>query len=218
MHEQEEQELREIEAALDPEIVAAMDAALAQVEVEQQQAQSASPGAILARYIRDLSAQERVVAFSAVTLCPPEGLTREQVRELLANSATDDAMLSIALVKGSKDVYYYDSGLMTQRFATVQSLIEDKDILATVAAAARHDCKVYPRPLRVQVLLGGPYFYSEDEVLGALARMNGREEYADIATVAASNGKLCIYSTTFMSKKYAQALCEEMEVTWQMNQ
>lgn len=218
MNEQEDPELDAIEASLDPEIVAAMDAALDKAEAEQEAEASASPGGLLARYISEQSARERVVAFSAVTLSPPDPLTREQVKALLADCSADAAMLSVALVKGSKDVYYYDKELMTERFATVQSLIEDKDILATVAAAARHDCKVYPRPLRVQSLLDSPYFYSEDEVLGALARMNGREEYSDIDTVTASNGKICIYSTSFMSTKYARALCEEMEVTWRFNQ
>lgn len=218
MDEQEKAELEAIEAAMDPEIIAAMDAALEKVEADRQKAEDASPGALLAEYITEQSQQERVVPRSVVTLSPPQGVTREQVKELLADSSADKAMLSVALVKGSKDVYYYDSQLMTERFATVQSLIEDKDILATVAAAARHDCKLYPRPLRVRVLTDSPYFFSEDEVLGALARMNGREDYADIDIVTASNGKLCIYSTTFMSKKYAQALCEEMEVTWKLNQ
>lgn len=218
MDEQEKAELEAIEAAMDPEILAAMDAALDKAEAQQQKDNDASPGALLAKYIREQSRQERVTAYSAVALCPPEGVTRQQLKELLADCSADDTMLSVALVKGSKDVYYYDKELMSERFATVQSLIEDKDILATVAAAARHDCKVYPRPVRVQALMDSPYFYSEDEVLGAIARMSGREDYGDIATVTASNGKVCIYSLTFMSKKYAQALCEEMEVTWQFNQ
>lgn len=217
MDEQEKAELAAIEAALSPDIIAAMDAALDKVEAEQRD-ESPTPGSLLAKHIEEQSRQERVTAYSAVTLSPPEGVTREEARELLADIANNSTMLSIALVKGNKDVYYYDSGLMTERFATVQSLIEDKDILATVAAAARHDCKLYPRPTRMVSLMGSPYFYSEDEVLGALARMNGREDYADIATVTASNGKICIYSETYMSKKYAQALCEEMEVTWRFNQ
>lgn len=218
MDEQEKAELAAIEASLSPDIIAAMDAALDKVEAEQQQDDNASPGSLLAKYIEEQSKQERVTARSAVTLSPPEGVTREQAKALLTDLSADSAMLSVALVKGSKDVYYYDSGLMTQRFATVQSLIEDKDILATVAATARHDCKLYPRPTRMVSLMDSPYFYSEDEVLGALARMNGREDYGDIATVTASNGKICIYSETYMSKKYAQALCEEMEVTWRFNQ
>ncbi|MEG0541334.1 MAG: hypothetical protein RR461_11565, partial [Angelakisella sp.] len=181
---------------------------------EAEKTKEVSPGELLAKHIREQTKREKVVAFSVVTLSVPDGLTREQVRNLLKDPASDPAMASIAVIKGSKDIYFYDQELMTERFATVQSLIEDKDILATVASAARHECKVYPRPLRVQSLMDSPYFYSEDEVLGALARMKITDTYEDIDTVTASNGKMCIYSSLYMSKKYAQALCEQLEVEW----
>lgn len=42
--------------------------------------------------------------------------------------------------------------------------------------------------------------------------------YSDIGTVTASNGGVCLYSSEYMSEKYAQALCEEIEVEWKKQQ
>lgn len=211
----EDDELKAIEDELDEETLKAMDAALAEIEAEKSQ--ELTPEKILADYITQKTRQEKLVAYSVVTLSPPDGLSREQVKDLLKNVESLAAFAPIASIDGKKDTYFYDTNLMTNRFATVQSLIEDKDILSTIATTARHDCKIYPRPLRMATLLDSPYFFTEDEVLGALARMKLSHTYEDIDTVTASNGKICIYSSLYMKEKYARALCEEMEVEWKHN-
>ena len=53
---------------------------------------------------------------------------------------------------------------------------------------------------------------TEDELLGAAARMKFEPEYADIGVVTASNGAKGFYSTKFMSEVYAQALIVVIEV------
>lgn len=211
-----EQELDALEQQLDEETLKAIEEALD--AEEQKRSKEPTKGEVLANYILEESKVGKVVAYSVISLSPPEGLEKNEVKELLADTTADVALASIGMVAGKKDRYYYNTDHMTERFATVQSLIEDKDILATVAAAARHDCRVYPRPVRVLSLMDSPYFYSGDEILGAIARMKGIPEYEDIDTVTASNGNMCIYSSQYMSKKYANALCEEIEVERQYNQ
>ncbi len=210
-----DKELEAIENGLSEETLKAMEEALDAAEKEKNR--KFTEEELMAKHINEVTHSEKLVAYSVVTLSPPEGVSKERAREILKNIGNDDALASIKSIKGSKDIYYYDSDIMTDRFAEVQSLIQDKNILETIASAVRHDCKVYPRPLRMKVLLDSPYFYSEDEILGALARMKLSEDYSDIDTVSASNGKICIYSTLYMSKKYAKALCEEMEVEWMRN-
>ena len=210
-----DKELEAVENGLSEETLKAMEEALNQVEMERNK--KLTEDEIMLKYIKDSTRKEKLVAYSVVTLSPPEGVSRDRAREILKNIRENEIFASVKALKGKKDIYYYDSELMTERFATIQALIEDKDILATIASAVRHDCKVYPRPLRMKALLDSPYFYSEDEILGALARMKMSEEYTDIDTVTASNGKLCIYSSLHMSKKYAQAICEQMEVEWKNN-
>jgi hypothetical protein len=101
---------------------------------------------------------------------------------------------------------------MTAHFAELDSLIMDKDILRTIATVTRSDCKLYPRPTQFSKLMGYPFYFSEDEIEGAAARMEKLEEYADIGVVTASNGGKGFYSTQFISRGYAQGLIESVEV------
>lgn len=211
----EKEELEAIENSLSEETLKAMEEALEKVEAEKNREHTESE--IIAKYITDTTRKEKLVTYSSITLNPPEGVSRESVKEILKNIKENEFFSTIAVIKCKKNTYYYDTQYMTDRYATVQSLIEEKDILSTIAAAVRHDCKTYPRPLRMVVLLNSPYYYSEDEILGALARMKLSEDYNDIDTVTASNGKMCIYSSLYMSKKYAKAICEQMEVEWVKN-
>lgn len=211
-HEKEftDEDLKKIEEHMDAETLEAIDKALD--EVEKEQTSTLTPSQILADYIRKINATEKLVCFSKIKLQPPEGLTKEKIVEIVSNLEQDAALNGIKKIDGKKDIYLYDSKMWTERFAAVQALLEDKDILATIAATARHDCKVYPRPLRTIALMDSPYFYTKDEILGAIARLKLEEGYEDIDTVKASNGNICIYSSEFMSKKYAQSLCEYLEV------
>ncbi|WP_312644668.1 hypothetical protein [Hydrogenoanaerobacterium sp.] len=207
-----DEQLKEIEENMDPETLAAIDKALDEVEKEKAKASTTTPSQILADHIRSINKTEKLACLSKIKLQPPAGLTRENVAELVKNLEHDTALAGIATIAGKNDIYLYDTKLWTERFAAVQALLEDKDIIATIAAAARHDCKVYPRPLRTVALMDSPYFYTKDEILGAIARMKLEDGYEDIDTVKASNGNICIYSSEFMSKKYAQSLCEFIEV------
>ena len=122
------------------------------------------------------------------------------------------ALEKIAFIRGKKDLYFYETTLMTAHFAELDSLIMDKDILRTIATVTRSDCKLYPRPTQFSKLMGYPFYFSEDEIEGAAARMEKLEEYADIGVVTASNGGKGFYSTQFISRGYAQGLIESVEV------
>ena len=208
----EDQELEDFAAGLDPETLAAMEAALDAAEAEHNRVKTDDE--ILARYIEDVTLSEELASLSEMLKNPPEGLTADRVKEILAATESSTFFAAIHMVKSKKDTYYYDSENMTDHFARVQMTLQDKDIMAAIAAAVRHDCQLYPRPVPVSSLMDMPYCYTQDEITSALNKMKSTEEYKDIDTVTASNGKVDIYSSKYMSKKYARALCEEIEVEW----
>ena len=58
----------------------------------------------------------------------------------------------------------------------------------------------------------GDFRFSVDEIEGAAARMQLSEEYRDIGVVEASNGAKAFYSSQSLSKNYARALFQDIEV------
>ncbi len=169
----------------------------------------------LAAAILATTKEAHVLPLKKLKLHLPEGVTPEEADSLLTKAGTDEAdpaLEKIAFIQGKKDLYFYETTLMTAHFAELDSLIMDKDILRTIATVTRSDCKTYPRPTQFSKLRAYPFYFSDDEIEGAAARMEKMEEYADIGVVTASNGGKGFYSTQFMSKGYAQGLIEQVEV------
>lgn len=170
---------------------------------------------ILSRYLYDQTAASKVTPHKALLLKPLEGIDKEQMTLLLSGIEGEDvqaALVQIAKVLGKKDTYYYDKTIMTQQYAKIDALLMDKDILETIASVTRNDSRLYPRATPFDKLQGVPFRFSMDELLGAAARMQNEEKYADIGVVEASNGKRAFFSEKHLSRKYARALWEQMEV------
>lgn len=180
---------------------------------EQQAEQAAA--ALLAQTVYDRTAQNLVAPRKWLLKQQPEGLAEGLFLKLLEEvdkEAPREALKNLALIKGKKDSYYYDASIMTPEFAKVQALIEDKDMLATIAEVTRRDCELYPRPAPFSKFAGYPFRFSMDELEGAAARMQLSKEYRDIGVVKASNGASAFYSSKSMSMVYARSLFEEIEV------
>jgi hypothetical protein len=146
---------------------------------------------------------------------PVGNLSREDMQALLDTIGSLDApteLNTISVVKGRKDTWYYDESIMTVQYAKIASLIEEKDILHTIAVVTRNDSALYPRPSEFQNFKNPPFYFTEDELLGAQARFTLDEQYADIGVVQASNGGKAFYSSRFLSPVYAQALIEKIMV------
>lgn len=174
-----------------------------------------TPAQKLAACILAVTKEAHVLPLKKLKLHLPEGVTPEEADGLLTKAGTEDAdpaLEHIAFIQGKKDLYFYETTLMTAHFAELDSLIMDKDILRTIATVTRSDCKLYPRPTQFSKLRTYPFYFSEDEIEGAAARMEKLEEYADIGVVTASNGGKGFYSTRFVSRGYAQGLIEAAEV------
>lgn len=166
-------------------------------------------------YIYHYTSRSKVTGAKALKLSPPEGLTKEEVTDFLAQVEGEEKpqeLEDIKVIEGKKDRYYYDASIMTFQYAQIDAMLEDKDILHTIAEITRSDSKLYPRPTQFKKLRNTPFNFTQDEILGAVARMKMEEGYEDIDVVTASNGQKGTFSTTYLSKKYAQGLIESIEV------
>lgn len=150
----------------------------------------------------------------------PEGMEKDAFVALVDAIGTDacaEELKAIAFIKMAKDAYYYEQTLMTAQYAEIDAMLQEKDLLKTIASVTRKDCSLYPRPTQFSKLMDFPFRMTMDELLGAAARMKFDPEYADIDVTEASNGAKGFYSTKFMSPKYARALIEQVEVEEHLN-
>ena len=170
---------------------------------------------VLYECLRARTEQSKVTGKKFLSMKTPEGLEKEELSALLALIGTAECpeeLKEITCFKGRKDTYYYDPRIMTWQYAELDAMISEKDLLHTIATVTRSDCQLYPRPTQFSKLMDMPFWMTEDELLGAAARMKFEPEYADIGVVTASNGGKGFYSTKFMDEVYAQALIETIEV------
>ncbi len=173
------------------------------------------PARALADYLYKRTALSKVTSKKPLLVSPPFGIAKEDMAALLGTLGTEaahPALANTAWVQGKKDFYYYDGSIMTKQYAALDALLEDKDILATIATVTRSDSKLYPRPTQFTKLMTMPFRFTKDEILGAVARMKNEEQYQDIGVVTASNGASALFSSEHISRGYAQALIERIEV------
>lgn len=169
----------------------------------------------LASYLYDRTAVSKVTSRKHLFISLPAELEKETVEKMLTSVDTEQvhpALSNITMIKGKKDTYYYDKSIMTKHYAELDALLEDKDILATIASVTRSDSRLYPRPTQFSKLMRIPFRFTQDEILGAVARMKNEEQYNDIDVVTASNGKSALFSDKYMTRRYAQALIQQIEV------
>lgn len=162
--------------------------------------------------LRGNTEKQRVTGHKWLLNHPVNGLNKEEMQALLLTIGAADVpseLQSISVIKGRKDTWYFDESIMTNQYAKIAALIEEKDILHTIAVVARNDSALYPRPAEFQKFKNPPFYFTEDELLGAQARFALEEQYADIDVVQASNGGKGFYSKKFLSPVYAQALIEK---------
>lgn len=166
-------------------------------------------------YLYRRTAESKVTGKKPLLLAPPAAMEKETLTALLEGIGTEKAhpaLASDAAIQGKRDVYYYDGSIMTRHYAELDAMLEDKDILHTIATVTRSDSKLYPRPTQYSKLMNVPFRFSMDEILGAVARMKMEEAYRDIGVVTASNGNSGLYSEQYISQRYAKSLLEQIEV------
>lgn len=135
----------------------------------------------------------------------------ENAEEMLAAMEADESCKRIAKIDGEKDVYYYDSDLMTRNYAMIAMFIADKDILRTIAEMVRWNCKTYPSPTPVDYFERHPYYMTKPQMEQALKNLEKSEKYSDIKVFTSGKGVQYLYAESVMTYRYAKSLAEFAE-------
>ena len=127
----------------------------------------------------------------------------------LAAEASEEAweLDDIAVLEGSS-VYLYSTDEMSESFARWAFLAAENDDVATLVENARHESKVYPRPMKAKSLTNRPVYMTAERIAAAFEAVQESGLYPDVKTCSASNGDVYFYSTDYLSDAQAKALAE----------
>lgn len=161
-----------------------------------------TPAQELAGYIR---------ARSASALVTPHALLVSEVEnaeELLAQMPEDPQCHDIVSRKGAKDVYYYSNANMSDNYAMIAQLIEDKDLCTMVSEMVRFNARVYPSATPMRYFQRSPYNLSRETVEQTWQAMQARPEYADIEELTNNQKERFLFSTKYLTRRYAKAISD----------
>ena len=133
-----------------------------------------TPAQELAGYIRSRS---------AAALLTPHALLLTEVEnadELLAQMPADPQCEDITTRKGAKDTYYYSTANMSDNYAMIAQLIEDKDLCVMFAEMVRFNARIYPSATPLRYFRRSPYGLSPEAVEQTWKAMQGKPEFSDI--------------------------------------
>lgn len=128
--------------------------------------------------------------------------------ELKKQWEDDEICQDIVFVKGAKDEYYYSNQYMSDNYAMIASLVEEKDLPRTIAKMVRFNCKTYPAPTPYSYFERSPYFASAAQIERARTVLGSSAETQDIKSLENNEGDKFFYSIRHMSARYAQALAD----------
>lgn len=166
-----------------------------------------TPAQELAGYIRSRS---------AAALVTPHALLVSEVEnadELLAQMPADPQCTDIVSRTGAKDTYYYSSANMSDNYAMIAQLIEDRDLCVMVAEMVRFNARVYPSATPLRYFRRSPYDLTQEAIEQTWQVMQGRPEYADIEELTNNQNERFLFSTKHLTRRYAKAISDVDEWT-----
>jgi len=175
------------------------EAAVAEEEKELSESEK------LADYIRIRSKVGQLTGYSSLQ----EEI--EEVDVLLEEIKAEEESKDIVYREGKKDKYYYSNEHMSDNYAMITALVEDKDLVATVVKMVRFNAKTYPAPTPLNYFERHPYYMSKPQIERVSSMIVGREEYNDIERFTNNKNVDFLSSTQFITSKYAKALAFEDE-------
>lgn len=161
-----------------------------------------TPAQELAGYIRSRS---------AAALVTPRALLLSEVEnaeELLAQMPEDPQCKDIVSRAGARDLYYYSNANMSDNYAMIAQLIEDKDLCTMVSEMVRFNARVYPSATPLRYFRRSPYNLSQEEVEQTWQTMQTRPEYADIEELTNNQHERFLFSTKYLTRRYAKAISD----------
>ena len=161
-----------------------------------------TPAQELAGYIRSRS---------AAALLTPHALLLTEVEnadELLAQMPTDPQCEDITTRKGAKDTYYYSTANMSDNYAMIAQLIEDKDLCVMFAEMVRFNARIYPSATPLKYFQRSPYGLAPEVIEQTWKSMQGKPEYADIEELTNNQNERFLFSTKHLTRRYAKAISD----------
>lgn len=175
--------------------------------MEEAVIEEKTPAQELADYIRLRSSAAQVTSKSAL-----EGEI-EDFSERMEALMQDDTCKDIAWTKGAKDLYYYSKDNMSDNYAMIAALVEEKNLAETIAQMVRFNCRTYPLPTPFSYFERHPYYATMPQIERAVDVLEREPAYEDIKVFANSDNVRYFYAEGIMSAKYARALAETEEFT-----
>ena len=161
-----------------------------------------TPAQQLAGYIRSRSAAALVTAHAQLTS------EVENADELLAQMPQDPQCEDIVSRTGAKDTYYYSSANMSDNYAMIAQLIEDRDLCVMFAEMVRFNARIYPSATPLRYFQRSPYGLAPDEIEQTWKTMQGRPEFADIEELTNTQNGRFLFSTQYLTRRYAKAISD----------
>ena len=161
-----------------------------------------TPAQELAGYIRSRSAAAQVTAHALLLS------EVENADELLAQMPADPQCADIVSRTGAKDTYYYSSANMSDNYAMIAQLIEDKDLCTMVAEMVRFNARVYPSATPLRYFRRSPYSLDQETIEQTWQSMQGKPEYADIEELTNNQNERFLFSTKHLTRRYAKAISD----------
>ena len=161
-----------------------------------------TPAQQLAGYIRSRSAAALVTAHAQLAS------EVENADELLAQMPQDTQCEDIVSRTGAKDTYYYSSANMSDNYAMIAQLIEDRDLCVMFAEMVRFNARIYPSATPLRYFQRSPYGLAPDEIEQTWKTMQGRPEFADIEELTNNQNERFLFSTQYLTRRYAKAISD----------
>lgn len=161
-----------------------------------------TPAQELAGYIR---------ARSAAALLTPHALLLTEVEnadELLAQMPADPQCEDITTRKGAKDTYYYSTANMSDNYAMIAQLIEDKDLCVMFAEMVRFNARIYPSATPLKYFQRSPYGLAPEVIEQTWKSMQERPEFSDIEELTNNQNERFLFSTKHLTRRYAKAISD----------
>lgn len=173
---------------------------LKEVEIEEK-----SKVELLADFIRGRSAAAFLTRKSSLYE------DDEEIEETLELLLEDETFKDITSIEGKEELYYYSNKVMSDNYAMIAMLVEDRDLSRVIAEMVRWNSKTYPSPTPISYFGNSPYNYSREELEVALKNIKLTDKYSDIGELTTTTKKRFLFSTLHMSEKYARGLAEDAE-------
>ena len=161
-----------------------------------------TPAQELAGYIRSRS---------AAAMLTPHALLLTEVEnadELLAQMPADPQCTDIVIRRGAKDTYYYSNANMSDNYAMIAQLIEDKDLCVMFAEMVRFNARIYPSATPLRYFQRSPYGLAPEVIEQTWKAMQEDPAYADIEELTNNQNERFLFSTRHLTRRYAKAISD----------